>query len=183
MKKIVFIAATLSCFFISVSAQKVYTKNGNISFFSTAPMENITADNNQVMSVLNIQNGELLFSVLIKGFRFKKSLMEEHFNENYMESDKFPKASFKGNITDQSKINYSKDGNYVVNVSGDLTIHGITKKVSAPGNISVKSGVVSAISKFNVKLSDYNISIPGIVKDKIAETIEISVSCSYDQKM
>jgi len=183
MKKTFLIAAILIIYCAETSAQKVYTKNGSISFFSTAAMENITADNTQVMSVLNTQTGELLFSVLIKGFHFKKSLMEEHFNENYMESDKYPKASFKGNITEAAKINYSKDGNYVVNVTGDLTIHGVTKKVSAPGTLSVKSGVVSAISKFNIKLSDYNISIPAIVKDKIAETIDITVSCGYDQKM
>lgn len=103
MKKIILIASILLACYIDAAAQKVFTKNGSISFFSTAPMENITADNNQVMSVLNTQNGDLQFSVLIKGFHFKKSLMEEHFNENYMESDKFPKASFKGNITDVSK--------------------------------------------------------------------------------
>mgnify|MGYP003522405369 FL=1 len=183
MKKIILIASILLACYIDAAAQKVFTKNGSISFFSTAPMENITADNNQVMSVLNTQNGDLQFSVLIKGFHFKKSLMEEHFNENYMESDKFPKASFIGNITDVSQINYSKDGNYSVAVTGDLTIHGITKKVTAPGTVTVKAGVVSATSKFNIRLSDYNISIPGLVKDKIAETIEISVSCGYDQKM
>lgn len=183
MKKTILFAAILIIYCAEASAQKVYTKNGSISFFSTAAMENITADNTQVMSVLNTQTGELLFSVLIKGFHFKKSLMEEHFNENYMESDKYPKASFKGNITEAAKINYSKDGNYVVNVTGELTIHGVTKKVSAPGTLSVKSGLVSAISKFNIKLSDYNISIPAIVKDKIAETIDITVSCGYDQKM
>ena len=109
--------------------------------------------------------------------------MQEHFNENYMESDKYPKASFKGNITDLSKIDFTKDGKYGVNVSGDLTMHGVTKKVSAPGTVSVKSGKVAAESKFNLRLADYNISIPALVKDNIAEVIEITVSCGYDQKM
>lgn len=183
MKKIILIAAVLFASHVEASAQKVYTKNGNISFFSTAPLENITADNNQVMSVLDTQTGELLFSVLIKGFHFKKSLMEEHFNENYLESNKFPKASFKGNISEQNKIDYSKNGTHTVNVTGDLTIHGVTQKVSATGTISIKSGAVSAVSKFKVKLADYKISIPGVVKDQIAETIDINVSCGFDQKM
>jgi len=183
MKKIILIAAVLFASHFEASAQKVYTKNGNISFFSTAPLENITADNNQVMSVLDTQTGELLFSVLIKGFHFKKSLMEEHFNENYLESNKYPKASFKGNISDQNKIDYKKDGTHTINVTGDLTIHGVTQKVSATGTVSIKSGVVSAVSKFKIKLADYKISIPGVVKDQIAETIDINVSCGFDQKM
>jgi len=167
----------------TATAQKVYTKNGNISFFSKSPLENISANNNQVMSVLNQQTGEMQFSVLIKSFHFEKALMEEHFNENYMESNKFPKSSFKGTISDVSKINFAKDGNYAVNVSGDLTIHGVTKKVSAPGSITVKNGVATANSKFSVKLADYNVSIPKVVKDNIAEVIDITVACTYDQKM
>jgi polyisoprenoid-binding protein YceI len=164
-------------------AQKVYTKNGSISFFSKSPMENIDAKNNQVMSVLNTQNGEMQFSVLIKGFHFEKALMEEHFNENYLESSKYPKASFKGTVADISKVNFAKDGSYPVTVAGDLTIHGATKKVSAPGTILVKNGVPSANSKFNIRLADYNITIPKLVKDNISETIDITVVCSYDQKM
>ncbi len=165
------------------TAQKVYTKNGSISFFSKAPLENISADNNQVMSVLNQQTGELQFSVIIKSFKFKKALMEEHFNENYMESDKYPKASFKGNVTEVSKVNFTKDGTYNVTVSGDLTLHGVTNKVSAPGTISIKNGVASGSSKFNLKLADYKISIPKLVKDNISETVEITVNCDYSQKL
>jgi polyisoprenoid-binding protein YceI len=167
----------------SIQAQKVFTKNGNISFFSKSPLENITAKNNQVMSVLNTQTGEMQFSVLIKSFQFEKSLMQEHFNENYMESDKYPKSTFKGSVADISKIDVSKDGNYNVVVSGDLTIHGVTKKVSTPGNFTVKNGTITGNAVFPVKLADYNISIPKLVKDNIAETIEITVNCTYDQKM
>jgi polyisoprenoid-binding protein YceI len=176
-----FIAALIST--ASVNAQKVYTKNGNISFFSKSPLENISANNNQVMSVFNQQTGEMQFSVLIKSFHFEKALMEEHFNENYMESNKFPKAIFKGNISDISKINFSKDGSYPVSVTGDLTMHGVTKKVTAPGTITVKNGVATANSKFSAKLADYNISVPKVVKDNIAEVIDITVACTYDQKM
>lgn len=164
-------------------AQKVYTKNGSISFFSKAPLENISADNNQVMSVLTIPSGEMQFSVLIKGFHFKKSLMEEHFNENYLESSKYPKAMFKGKITDPSKINFTSDGTYPVEVSGDLTIHGVTNKIATMGTITVKSGVITGISKFKIKLADYKISIPGVVKDNISETVDVSVSSMYDKKL
>ncbi|MEP7144590.1 MAG: YceI family protein [Ferruginibacter sp.] len=183
IKKLVIISLIITLLACPVTAQKYYTKNGNISFFSTTNLENISADNNQVVSVLNAQNGELQFSVLIKGFHFKKALMEEHFNENYLESDKFPKATFKGNITDIAKINFTADGSYNTTVTGDLTIHGVTQKVSSNGVITVKAGKINATAKFKAKPSDYNISIPKLVKDNIAETIEVTVNCDYDQKM
>lgn len=185
MKMIVSIVATimLTAGSFAASSQKVYTKNGSISFFSKAPLENISADNNQVMSVLNQQTGEMQFSVIIKSFKFKKALMEEHFNENYMESEKYPKASFKGSISDVAKLNFVKDGTYNVTVAGDLTMHGVTNKVSAPGTITVKNGVASGTSKFNLRLADYKISIPKLVKDNISETVEITVNCDYNQKL
>ncbi len=167
----------------SSNAQKMYTKNGSISFFSKTAVEDIKADNNQVMSVINTQTGELQFSLLTKGFRFKKALMEEHFNKDYIESDKFPKATFKGSITDVTKINFTKDGSYTTPVTGDLTIHGITKKVSATSTIIVKGGKITGTAKFTAALSDYNISVPKIYQDNIAKNIEISVSCNYDQKL
>jgi hypothetical protein len=169
--------------FIAADAQKVYTKNGSISFFSKASVENISAENSQVTSILTLPGGDLQFSVLIKAFHFKKSMMEEHFNENYLESDKYPKATFKGKINDPSKVNFAVDGTYPVQVSGDLMIHGITNNITAAGIISVKSGVIKATSTFKVKLADYKISIPSIVKDNIAEIVDVTVSCVYDQKI
>lgn len=167
---------------LPLAAQKCYTKNGSISFFSKTAMENISADNNQVLSTLDPATGQIQFSVLIKAFHFKKSLMEEHFNENYMESEKFPKASFKGVIKDL-KADLTKDGDYPVNVTGDMTIHGVTKTITAPGTISIKSGIVTAKSEFKIKLADYKISIPAVVKDNISETVDVTVSCVYDKKM
>ena len=164
-------------------AQKYFTKNGSISFFSATNIENIKADNNQVMSVLDSQTGDLQFSLLIKNFHFKKVLMEEHFNENYMESDKFQKSTFKGNITDINKVNFSKDGSYSVTVSGDLSMHGVTQKITAGGNITISSGKITGIAVFKLVLADYNISIPKVVENNISKTIEISVNCLYDQKM
>lgn len=164
-------------------AQKVYTKNGNIAFFSKTAIEDIDATNNQVMSVLNMQTGDLQFSVLIKAFHFKKALMEEHFNENYMESNKFPKATFKGIVKDISAVNFSEEGTYNVTVTGDMTIHGITNKLSVPGTIRIKGGMPVATSKFAIKLKDYRVGVPKIVKNNISERIDISVNLAYDQKM
>ncbi len=165
----------------NVSGQVYLTRNGKITFFSQAPLENIEATNNDVTSILDTQKGEFAFVVLIKSFRFKKALMQEHFNENYMESKTFPKATFKGNITDLSKINFAKDGSYPVTVNGDLTIHGVTKKIEVPGTITIVQGKITATSKFGVKVKDYNIKIPSIVINKIAETVEVSVDCKYDE--
>lgn len=183
MKQMTLLFAFLLALSPFAMAQKYYTKNGSISFFSKTSLENIKADNNQVMSVLNAQTGEIQFSVLIKGFHFEKALMEEHFNENYLESEKFPKATFKGNITDLARVSFNTDGMYTVPVSGDLTIHGVTRKVNTTGTVTIKGGKVSATSKFLVKLSDYNISIPNVVKDNIAEAVEVNVNSSFDQKM
>lgn len=183
MKKIV-----LSIILITITgnillAQKIYTKNGHISFFSKTSLEDIKADNNQVMSVLNTQTGELQFSVIIKSFHFEKALMEEHFNENYMESDKYPKSTFKGTIADISKVIFTTDGTYNVTVSGDLTIHGVTNKVSTKGTITVKGGKATGTSTFTVALADYKITVPKVVEANISKTIEIKVNCLYDQKM
>lgn len=162
------------------SAQTYFTRNGRITFFSKATIENIEATNNEVSSVLDIQKGELVFNALIKSFKFRKALMEEHFNEEYMESNIFPKANFKGNITDLAKINFSKDGSYPVIVKGDLTIHGVTKNIQVPATITVSQGKISASSKFQVKVKDYNIKIPSTVINNIAENIDVTVDCKYD---
>lgn len=169
-------------FYTLAISQKIYTKNGSIAFFSKSRLENIEAKNNQVMSVLNTQTGELQFSVIIKAFHFEKALMEEHFNENYMESNKYPKATFKGTVADISVLNFTNDGSYNVTVSGDLTIHGVTNKIKAPGTITIRNGVPSATSKFTIKLTDYQITIPKVVKDNISEKIDVTVACTY-QKM
>ena len=184
MKKLkIIIILIILCSAGSIYAQKVFTKNGNISFFSKAVLENISANNNQVIGILNQKTGELIFSVIIKSFHFKKNLMEEHFNEDYMESDKYPKSTFKGKITDPSRVDFSKDGNYTIAVSGELTIHGITKTVSAPGVISIKKLTPTASSTFSIKLADYNIKIPALVRGNISEHIEITINCTYDQNI
>ena len=106
--------------------------------------------------------------------------MEEHFNENYVESHKFPKSEFKGTITNNETVNYSKDGTYTVTVKGKLTMHGETKDVETTGKLVVQGGKVNANASFNVQLSDFKISIPGLVADKVSKTAKIVVSCSLE---
>lgn len=165
--------------FLTANAQKYMTKNGYIGFFSSTPVENIKADNNQVASVIDISTGEVVFQVLIKSFKFEKALMEEHFNENYMESDKFPKSTFKGKITNPASVDFNKQGNYDVTVEGDLTIHDVTKKVTVKGSIDVISGEIDANSKFIIVPEDFKINIPGVVRNSIAKTIEVTVTMKY----
>ena len=177
MKKYVLIAGLLMA--NVVSAQTIYkTKGGKVSFKSDAPLEKIEAVNNQADSKL-ATNGQVVFLVAIKAFKFENATMEEHFNENYMESTKYPKGTFMGNITNIADVNFAKDGVYKVTVTGNLTIHGVTKNVTSAGTIEVKGGKVQAKSKFVIKLSDYGIK-GAWIGEKIAKEVEINVDCKYE---
>lgn len=182
MKKMCFIFMAMLCLY-GLQAQNMFmTRHGQVSFFSKTTLENIDAVNNEVASALNIQTGELGFAVLVKSFHFERALMEQHFNENYMESDKLPKAIFKGKINDLSAVNFSKDGSYAVVAAGDITIHGVTQKISIPGTVIIKAGLPQVLAKFKVAPKDFSIKIPGLVADKIAETMNVSVDCKYEKK-
>jgi polyisoprenoid-binding protein YceI len=148
-------------------------------FYSYTPIEEIEAHNRQVVSILDAATGDLQFNLLVKSFEFKVALMQEHFNENYMESDKFPKSSFKGKITNLDKIDFKKDGIYPAEVSGDLTIHGVTKTVSATGTMEIKAKTINAKAEFTVSPKDYNIEIPALVENHIAKSIDINVDVTY----
>ncbi len=158
------------------------TRTGQISFYSKTPMENIDAVNNEVTSMLNTQTAEVAYAVLIKSFRFEKALMEEHFNENYMESTKFPKATFSGKIVNPGEINFSKNGKYAAKVEGEMTIHGVKQPLTSSGIIEVAGDKVTVASTFTLKLADFEIKIPSLVADKISETIEVKVNCLYEPK-
>ncbi len=182
MKNIFLIFAAYFFLTHSASAQNFITKNGKISFFSKTDVENIDAVNNQAVSVINSQTGSVAFSVLVNGFLFKKALMQEHFNENYLESGKYPKATFKGSIADLSKVDFKKDGSYNVTVTGDLTMHNVTNKVTVPAVIIVKGNTISANTTFKVKLDDYKISVPKLVENNISKTIDLKVDCNYEAR-
>ncbi len=166
-----------------LNAQDIwFTRNGKISFHAGTSVEDIDGTNNDVASLINVKTGDIAFTVLVKSFHFTRSLMEEHFNENYMESTKFPKSNFSGKISDPGKVNFSKDGTYPVNVEGDLTIHGISRKINAPATIKITGGKISAESTFKILMSDYKVEIPGVVADKISKEATIEVMCNYEKK-
>lgn len=164
----------------TITAQTRYMdRAGKASFFSKAPLENIEAHNDQVLSLLDPAKGEVAVSMLMKGFQFEKALMQEHFNEKYIESDKYPKATFKGKIKDMSKLDLTKDGNYTVEVVGEVTIHGETKPLETKVNFTVKGASVQANSTFRLRVDDFKISIPTLVVRNIAEEVEVKVSFNY----
>jgi hypothetical protein len=178
MKRLLFLLFFLNIV-VALNAQKFMTKNGYIGFYSHTPMEDIKADNNQVVSVLDTSTGDLVFQALIKSFHFDRALMEEHFNENYMESDKIPKSMFKGKITNLSSVDFSKPGSYEITVEGDLTIHDVTNKISTKGTLEVGTGEINANSKFKIVPEDYKITIPGVVRDKFDKAMEVTVTMKY----
>ena len=179
-KNLIAVASFLLVAGITHAQGRYFTKTGRIEFSSKAPLEDIDAVNKSVTAVLDAKSGALQFSVLMKGFEFDKALMQEHFNENYIESDKYPKADFKGTITNNSNIDYSKPGTYTANVNGKLTIRGVTKDVQTTGTIKVEGENLATTSAFNILLSDYNIKIPAVVKDKINNNVRISVNTKLE---
>jgi len=182
MRKIITSLAILLILITSnAKAQKYMTKAGTIKFNSETPLEKIEAVNRQVNSALDFSTGNFVFKVLIRGFEFEKALMQEHFNENYMESEKFPNSTFNGRITNIKDVNIGKDGVYKVIVEGDMSMHGVTNKIKVNGNIEVKGGKVTGTSTFNVSPKDYNIIIPKAVIKNIAEAIQVDVNVSLDK--
>lgn len=181
MKK-AFLFIALSCISMSqIVAQNIYTvESSNIKFFSEAPLENIEAVNTATKGLINVENNKVAFVVPIKGFDFEKDLMEEHFNENYMESEKFPKGSFKGAINED--INWKNDGTYDVTVTGVLNIHGVEQTRTIPGKLTLKKNQIVVDSKFQIKLEDHNIEIPTVVFQNIAEEIDVTVNLNFVPK-
>ncbi len=169
------------CLSASAFSQRYMTRTGRVTFFSSTPMENIEAVNNEAACALDAKTGDVVFQVPIKSFKFEKALMQEHFNENYMESDKFPKAEFKGKIANVSGVNFSRDGQYPVNVVGKMTMHGVTRDVSVPATITVKAKEAVGTAKFRVRTADYGIKVPAVVSGKIASEIEVNVNSQMAQ--
>lgn len=181
MKKLVTIIICMLAISYAADAQKYITKTGFIKFYSDGLIEKIEAHNNQVNSALDAATGDFVFKVLMKSFEFEKALMQEHFNENYVESDKYPNATFAGKVTNMKDINLGKDGSYEANVQGKLCIHGVTKDVAEKGNFQVNDGKVRAKAKFIILLSDYNIKVPSAVTNNISKNIEITVEVNLEK--
>lgn len=172
--KIIFSILLLIASFANLFAQKYTTKTGTLKFEASVPsFEEVAGENKTVSAVLEADKGNIAVLALVKGFRFKIALMEEHFNENYAESDKFPKATFTGKINgfDVNKLS-STASEYTI--SGDLTFHGKTQKVSSKAKISKSGDKISITGNFELKPEDYDIKIPGTVRNKVAKTVTVS---------
>jgi hypothetical protein len=157
--------------------QNYTTKNGFIGFYSKTSLENVKAENNQVYSVLDPASHHMALAVLLKGFIFAKELMQEHFNENYVESDKYPKATFSG--TCSGDMDLYKDGTYQVVIKGDIILHGVTRPIETTAQLEVKKDHIKGSSVFNLKPEDFNIPIPSIVRDKIASEINVKIQIDW----
>lgn len=175
MKRFVVLFAFALILAPAVMAQKYMTKTGKIRFYSEAPLEKIEANNNQVNAALDLGSGDLVFKVLIKSFIFEKALMQEHFNENYMESAKFPNSTFMGKVTNIRNFDPAKSQAFEAEIEGKLTIHGVTRDVQAKGTLTPSDGKIIGKSVFSVAVKDYDIKIPTAVVRNIAENIEITV--------
>lgn len=177
MKKTVILLMMLQSVSILFS-QKMITRTGEIKFDATVPgaMDEVIGTNKTVSAIFDKSTTELVVLALVKSFKFKLPLMEEHFNENYMESDKLPKATFKGKL-----LNYdSKAGNY--DVEGDLTIHGVTNKIRTKMAIKTDDEKMSVSGTFSIKLADYKIDVPALAKKTLAETAKISIKLILENK-
>jgi polyisoprenoid-binding protein YceI len=161
---------------LSAVAQKYVTEKSFVSFFSHATIEDIKADNKKAAGIFNTATNDIAFSIPINEFQFRKSLMQEHFNEKYMESDKYPKSTFQGNISD---FNLSTSGEQKVKATGKLTIHGVTNNIEVPGTIEKQGDKLVMKSKFMVKLQDYKIEIPQLLWKNIAEEVEVTLEFTF----
>ncbi|WP_422362234.1 YceI family protein [Reichenbachiella sp.] len=162
-------------FGFSTFAQKYVSDQSRVYFYSSAPVEDIEAVNKQSKSAMDLSNGGFAFSIPSNQFQFKKSLMQEHFNENYMESEKYPKATFTGKVKDWESF----EGERQVVASGDLTIHGVTKNVDIPAQLTILQNELIVDSVFPVALAEYKIKIPKALFYNIADTVEVTVHFEY----
>ena len=157
-------------------AQKYAVEKSNVGFFSTTTLEDIKASNSKGASIFNTSTSEIVFSIPISEFEFDKSLMKEHFNEKYMETEKYPKAKFQGSI---NGFDPARSRSQIITASGKLTMHGITKEVEIPGAMEVKNSRIEAGAKFIVKLADYQITIPQLMWQNIADQVEVTLAFTY----
>ena len=172
MIKLVLLLVMLGPYATGVN-EKYITKNGIARFYSKTDLEDIRAENKQVLAIIDPASSSVAVSMLMKGFLFPKALMQTHFNENYIESDKYPKATFEGTYADP--VDVSRNGTYNLNVKGRLSLHGVTREVSVPASIVVNEGILSGKTTFQLVPEDFNIEIPSLVRDKIARKVDVEI--------
>ena len=177
MKKLILCFALGLVFFNAGAQNRFFTKDAKINFTASTPLEDIIAETNQSTTFIDIDKNEIVFSVLTTSFKFRRALMEEHFNENYMESAKFPKAKFSGKII--SPIDWKSEKQVVVDVKGELSMHGTTKEVTVKATITPGKNNIIAVAEFKVTPEDFKIAIPSVVRDKIAKEVTIKIDAVY----
>lgn len=181
MNKLIFCFALCLLFFNTFSQNRFITKDAKINFNSSTPIEDIVAESNQATTIIDIDNNQIVFSVLTTSFKFRRALMEEHFNENYMESAKsteFSKAKFSGKIL--TSIDWKSDKQVIADVKGELTMHGVTKEVTLKAQITPGQGKIIASAEFKIIPEDFEIAIPSAVRDKIAKEVTIKIDAIYE---
>ena len=178
-KKIIILLFVL--YSICSFSQKYISRNGSVQFNASTPLEIINPINNHVSSVFNSENGEIVFQMNMISFKFKKALMESHFNEKYVESEKYPKSTFTGKIKDWNSI--MLDGNnHNVTAVGKIIIHGIEKEIEVKGYIQKNNQNITINSEFELIISDFEIKIPKLVRDKISKEVKVEVNINFKQK-
>jgi len=181
MKKLVLFSVLLSiAFFSNVQAQDKYiTKTGHVWFHSKTPLKEIEAHSRQVTSILDTKTGDMIVSAFLTDFKFDNQLVEEHFNENFVESAKFPKVKFKAKVLDIASVDFTKNGTYKRMVEGVMEMHGTSVNIKKEGTAVVKDGKIKATAYFTVTAAQFAIIIPDLVKDKIQKDVEVSVEFTY----
>jgi polyisoprenoid-binding protein YceI len=173
MKKLLVAALLILGFNAGAQVYKAKKDACSIDFLSKSPLEDIEAINKTPIIAYKPETGDIQFAVVMTQFKFKSALMEEHFNENYVESEKFPQAIFKGKVNE--KIDLSKEGENKVTVTGKMVLHGVTKDITVDGTISKKGEELVIGSAFKIKVADYNIKVPSLYVKNIAEVVDVTV--------
>lgn len=179
LKNLSFVGMLVATSVVSITAQKYFTKNAIIEFHSDSKVEKVEAINTTSTTVFDLASGRIEFACLINAFVFEKALMQEHFNENYLESTKYPKATYKGTLQNLQTIDLTKKGTYRTTTSGELTMHGVTKTINAPVVFVVDDKGIHANSNFSVKCSDYGIKIPSVVQNALSNEVDIKIRADY----
>ena len=180
MKKLLFSLAVL--FYVNcLSQDKFITRNGMIQFNASTPLETINPVNNHVSCILDSKTGKIAFQLKMISFKFDKALMEEHFNEKYVESEKYPKSTYVGEIINWNELDFSKEKQNIKS-KGILTIHGVDKEVEVSGTINFLKNNIEIKSEFSIVVSDFDIQIPKLVRDKISKEVRVIVEMNLQSK-
>ena len=181
LTKIALLMILLAGLSLPSQGQKYLTRNGMIRFYSDAPAEKIEASNRLVNITLNGATGEMVLRLQMQSFVFDTAEMQDHFNKEYVESDKYPESDFSGKIINLKEVRLGKEGVYPVTVQGRLTLHNVTRDLTGTGTIEVKKDLLIAEVTFHLNLDDYQIAIPANLVNRISNTVQITMHATLDK--